>query len=166
MYAIIETGGKQYRVAAGDLVRVEEAEGWEPATTVRFDRVLFISGDAGVSLGTPTVANALVEGTVVRLGRAPKILVFKKKRRKQFRRTRGHRQDFAEVRIDALVLPSGERLGRPAAEPERAEKPPRAKKTAAPKVRTKTGPARAASTKKPGAGRARKKTAKSTGGKP
>ncbi|HEV8663865.1 MAG TPA: 50S ribosomal protein L21 [Candidatus Methylomirabilis sp.] len=101
MYAVLETGGKQYRVSPGDLLRVERLEG-EPGSPVRFDRVLLVAEEDLVTIGTPTVAGASVAGEVVRQGRARKIIVFKFKRRKKYRRTQGHRQAETTVRITAI----------------------------------------------------------------
>lgn len=101
MYAVLETGGKQYRVSPGDLLKVERLEG-EPGSPVRFDRVLLVAEEDLVTIGTPTVAGASVAGEVVRQGRARKIIVFKFKRRKKYRRTQGHRQAETTVRITAI----------------------------------------------------------------
>lgn len=104
MYAVIETGGKQYRVEEGDTLRVELLSGQEVGSKVTFDRVLFIGGETPVP-GTPDVKGATVQATLVGEGKARKILVFKKKRRKGFRRLRGHRQPYAEIRIEKIVAP-------------------------------------------------------------
>lgn len=102
MYALIETGGKQYRVAPGDVVDVElVAEAAEAGDKVEFDRVLMIGGDE-VQVGRPVVEGAVVSASVVDRVRGPKIRVFKMKRRKGYRRTRGHRQDLLRVRIDDI----------------------------------------------------------------
>ena len=101
MYAIIRTGGKQYRVQAGDVVRVEHLDG-DLGSTVTLDDVLLLGGDQGVRVGTPRVESATVVGTVVEQGRGAKIRVFKYKKRKHYRRTRGHRQSFTAVRIDQV----------------------------------------------------------------
>jgi len=101
VYAVLETGGKQYRVSPGDLLKVERLEG-EPGSPVRFDRVLLVAEEDRVMIGTPTVAGASVAGEVVRQGRARKIIVFKFKRRKKYRRTQGHRQAETTVRITAI----------------------------------------------------------------
>jgi large subunit ribosomal protein L21 len=103
MFAIIETGGKQYRVEPGDVLDVELVGG--DAEKVRFDRVLVMSGDAGVSLGSPLVEGAVVTATRVALSRGPKIRVFKTKRRNTQRKTKGHRQHLQRVRIEE-ILPS------------------------------------------------------------
>ncbi|HXV62985.1 MAG TPA: 50S ribosomal protein L21 [Vicinamibacteria bacterium] len=101
MYAIIETGGKQHRAVPGEPLRVERLEA-ESGETVRFDKVLLVSRDGEVSLGSPYVDGASVVATVTGQERAPKILVFKKKRRKGYRRTRGHRQAFTALRIESI----------------------------------------------------------------
>jgi large subunit ribosomal protein L21 len=104
VYAIIQTGGKQYRVAPGDVLRVERLPG-ERGDEVQLDQVLLVSDDLGsVRVGTPLVANARVKGQIVRQGRAKKVLVFKKKRRKGYKRTQGHRQYFTAVQIQEIIV--------------------------------------------------------------
>ena len=98
MFAVIRTGGKQYRVRNDDVIRVERLA-VEPGATVALDEVLILDSGAGVRIGSPLVAGARVEATVLDQTRAPKILVFKKKRRKNHRRLRGHRQDLTVLRI-------------------------------------------------------------------
>jgi large subunit ribosomal protein L21 len=108
MYAVIQSGGKQYRVAPGDVLDVELVA-HEDGEAIRFDRVLLIGGaggDSGIQVGNPVVSGALVNASVVREIRGPKIRVFKNKKRKQYRRTNGHRQDLLRVRIDDIHLPS------------------------------------------------------------
>jgi large subunit ribosomal protein L21 len=105
MYAVIESGGKQYRVAPGDVIDVELlGEGGE-GSSVRFDRVLMISGDDGPQLGK-AIAGAAVTASLVGEVKGPKIRVFKKKKRTTYRRTTGHRQHLHRVRIDEIQLPS------------------------------------------------------------
>lgn len=107
MYAVIETGGKQYRVAPGDVIDVELVAGaGEKGSAVRFDRILMVSGDHGVELGKPVLEGAAVTASLVGAVRGPKIRVFKMKRRKQYRRTKGHRQNLHRIRIDEIQLPS------------------------------------------------------------
>ena len=101
MFAVIRTGGKQYRVAAEDVLKVEKIKG-EPGEIVRFGEVLVVGGEA-VTLGAPTVAGASVAAEVIEQGRGPKIIAFKKRRRKNSRRKRGHRQDFTLVRITEIL---------------------------------------------------------------
>lgn len=103
MHAIVKTGGKQYRVAAGDVVRVEKVEGAVGAS-LTLDEVLLVSSEAGVTVGTPLVKGASVRGTVVEQGRGEKVRVFKYKKRKHYRRTRGHRQSFTALRIDSVQV--------------------------------------------------------------
>jgi large subunit ribosomal protein L21 len=102
MYAVIETGGKQYRVEQGDVIDVELAErSGKGGNKVTFDRVLMVGGDKP-KIGTPLVSGAQVTGALVSELRGPKIRVFKKKRRKGYRRTNGHRQDLLRVRIEKI----------------------------------------------------------------
>jgi large subunit ribosomal protein L21 len=104
MYAVIETGGKQYRVAPGDVIDVELLP--EAGETVRFDRVLMIGGDEGAArVGNPLLDGAAVTASLLGDVRGPKIRVFKKKKRTTYRRTRGHRQDYHRVRIDEIQAP-------------------------------------------------------------
>ncbi|HNQ85205.1 MAG TPA: 50S ribosomal protein L21 [Deltaproteobacteria bacterium] len=100
MYAVIKTGGKQYKVEEGDIVRVEKIEA-EKGDAVTFDNVLLIGGDE-YAIGTPTVKGASVSASVVRQFRDKKIVVFKMKRRKRYRKTQGHRQYLTEVRITKI----------------------------------------------------------------
>jgi large subunit ribosomal protein L21 len=99
-YAIIRTGGKQFRVAEGQTVRVPSLDK-RAGDTVEFD-VLVVGGDNETKVGAPVVDGARVAGTVVEHGRGDKIIVFKFKRRKQYKRTQGHRQDYTAVKIDTI----------------------------------------------------------------
>lgn len=101
MYAIVRTGGKQYRVEKGDVVDLERLPGAVGAT-VSLDEVLAVGDESQTRVGTPLVANARVIGTVLEHGRGPKVRVFKYKKRKHYRRTRGHRQASTRVRIDRV----------------------------------------------------------------
>ena len=101
MYAVIKAGGKQYKVSPGDVVRVEKL-GQEAGTTVEFGEVLALNNDQNLVVGSPLVANARVSGTVVETGKAKKVLIFKYKRKKQYKVFRGHRQRFTAVKIDAI----------------------------------------------------------------
>jgi large subunit ribosomal protein L21 len=103
MYAVIETGGKQYRVEPGDVIDIERLSGSEGE--VRFDRVLMVTGDNGAQFGNPVVEGALVKASLVGEVRGPKIRVFKKKKRTTYRKSRGHRQDLMRVRIEGIELP-------------------------------------------------------------
>ena len=102
-YAVIKTGGKQYRVSPGDLLTVEKLDG-EPGADVTFTEVLAATLDGSLKVGAPILTGARVTATVLRQGRAKKILVFKKKRRKGYRRTNGHRQNLMRVRIQDISL--------------------------------------------------------------
>ena len=136
MFAVIKTGGKQYRVAAEDKLKVEKVPG-EPGDIIQFGEVLVVGGDTPL-LGTPTVAGALVAGEVLEQGRGPKVIAFKKRRRKNSRRKRGHRQEFTRVRITE-ILTDGKK---PSTTP-----PPRAKKPRPPKPAAEAPEAAAAGQK-------------------
>ena len=102
MYAVIKTGGKQYRVQAGDLLVVEKLDG-EPGANVAFDEVLMIGEGADVTLGAPTVEGARVDATLVETRKGDKIKIFKKIRRQGYRRTRGHRQFETVLRVTGIA---------------------------------------------------------------
>lgn len=151
MFAVIKTGGKQYRVAAGDEIRVEKLEG-ATGDTLDMGDVLMLGGDKGVTVGTPTVEGAQVIGELLDTNRDRKIIVFKKRRRQNYRRTKGHRQWGSTVRIAEIVAP-GEKAktklktttaapevkSAPKAEPKAKAAPKKAapKKAAAPKAEAK-----------------------------
>jgi large subunit ribosomal protein L21 len=101
MFAVIKTGGKQYRVAAQDMLKIDRLKG-EPGEIVQFGEVLLVGGDA-VTLGNPTIAGASVAAEVLQQGRGPKIIAFKKRRRKNSRRKRGFRPEFTLVRITEIL---------------------------------------------------------------
>lgn len=101
MFAVFKTGGKQYRVAAEDVLQVDKIGG-RPGEIVEFGEVLVVGGDS-VKLGAPTVAGATVAAEVLEQGRGPKIIAFKKRRRKNSRRKRGHRQEFTLLRITEIL---------------------------------------------------------------
>ncbi|MEM6955028.1 MAG: 50S ribosomal protein L21 [Myxococcota bacterium] len=100
MYAVIKTGGKQYRVTEGDVLRVEKLAG-EVGSELTLDEVLMVGGDK-VVVGTPNVSGASVSATIVAQDRAKKVIVFKKKKRKNYRRKQGHRQPYTELRITGV----------------------------------------------------------------
>jgi large subunit ribosomal protein L21 len=102
MYAVIKSGGKQYRVKAGQTLRLERLSG-ESGSKVELGDVLLVEDGGKVSTGSP-VSGAKVEATILETDKADKVIVFKKKRKKQYRRTRGHRQDFTAVRIDKITV--------------------------------------------------------------
>jgi large subunit ribosomal protein L21 len=101
MYAIIKTGGKQYRVSEGDTIRVEKIPG-DVGSNVELDEVLMVGGTDDVSVGTPLVSGAKVTAEITAQDRAKKIIVFKMKRRKNYRRKQGHRQPYTELRITGV----------------------------------------------------------------
>jgi large subunit ribosomal protein L21 len=151
MYAVVSTGGKQYRVEAGNELIVERVGG-EAGSTITFDRVLLVGDGEAVTIGTPTVDGATVSGTVLGEALGPKLIVFKFKQKATYRRKNGHRQHLTRVRIDEIS--SGGTRGKTAkakAEPEAAsaataeetapaeapKKPTRTRKPAAAKATTK-----------------------------
>lgn len=101
MYAVIETGGKQYKVSTGDKITVEKLVG-ESGSKVVFDKVLLVGGTDKVIAGTPVVANSSVHGEVVSQFKGEKVIVFKKKRRQNYRRKNGHRQSLTEIEIKEI----------------------------------------------------------------
>jgi len=104
MYAVIETGGKQYRVSPGDLIRIEKID-VDEGGAIEFNKVLMVTSDHKVSIGSPTVEGAVVKARVETHGRDKKIIVFKyKNKSKQSRKTQGHRQSFTSVVIDSIEL--------------------------------------------------------------
>ncbi len=103
MYAIIETGGKQYKVSEGDVIKVEKLAA-EAGTAYTFDKVLVVSGDNGVSVGAPYVAGAKVGATVIGDGKAKKVIIYKYKSKKGFHKKKGHRQPYTMLKIDSIAL--------------------------------------------------------------
>ncbi len=101
MYAVIETGSKQYRVAAGDLLKVERLEA-EAGASVTLDRVLLVAGDGKLAIGQPTVPQATVAAEVVEQIRGDKVIAWKMKRRKGFRKKIGHRQELTVLKINTI----------------------------------------------------------------
>ena len=102
MYAVIKSGGKQYRVESGEKLRVE-ALAAEVGANVSFEQVLLVGAGDGVKVGAPFVSGALVKATVVAQGRDDKVRIFKLRRRKHYQKSQGHRQSYTEVRIDDIV---------------------------------------------------------------
>ena len=103
MHAVIKSGGKQYKVSPGDVIRLERFEK-EPGSTVEFDQVLFVNDGNKATVGNPLVSNAQVVGTVVEEARAKKVIIFKFKRKKQYKVLRGHRQPFTAVQINEIKV--------------------------------------------------------------
>lgn len=102
MYAVIKTGGKQYRVSAGQKLKIEQIPA-DIGQEITLDEVLSVGSGESIKIGTPTVDGASVTATVLAHGRNDKIKVFKMRRRKGYRRTQGHRQNFTQIRIDAVT---------------------------------------------------------------
>ena len=144
MYALVKTGGKQYRVAKNDTILVERITADEGSQVVLDDVVMLGDGDK-VTIGTPTVKGAAVSATVLRQTRGPKIIIFRRKRRKNHRRTQGHRQDLTLLKITDIAE-DAEKLQKPnrpkAATPKKAAAP---KKVAAKKIGTKVAAKKAES---------------------
>lgn len=102
MYAVIKTGGKQYRVSEGDILKVEKLDA-EDGASVEFDQVLMVSNGDDVKLGAPLLEGSKVQATVLRNAKAAKVMIIKFKRRQNYRRTQGHRQQFTEVKITGIT---------------------------------------------------------------
>ncbi|PHZ84379.1 50S ribosomal protein L21 [Paremcibacter congregatus] len=152
MFAVVKTGGKQYKVAAGDVIKVEKLDG-EAGSKVTLDHVLMVGDEKGVEVGSPTLSGMTVTAEILEQARAAKIIIFKKKRRQNYRRKNGHRQELTVLRIQEIGKATAKKAApkKAAAKAETAEEKPAAKK-AAPK---KAAPKKAAAPKKPAA----KKTA-------
>ncbi len=129
MFAVFKTGGKQYRVAAEDVLKVDKITG-EPGEVVEFGEVLAVGGDS-VTLGAPTVAGATVAAEVLDQGRGGKIIAFKKRRRKNSRRKRGHRQEFTLLRITEILTDGKKPNKTPPPRPKREPAPKAAEASAA-----------------------------------
>jgi large subunit ribosomal protein L21 len=153
MYAVVKTGGKQYKVAKDDKIVVDRLEA-EAGSNLVLDQVLMVANGDQVDVGAPTVKDAVVGATVLRHTRGDKIMVFRRKRRKNFRRIRGHRQDLTLLQITDIA-PDGKLK---AAKPAEAKKPA-AEKPAADKPAAKKAPAKATEAKKPAAKKAPAKKA-------
>jgi large subunit ribosomal protein L21 len=141
MFAVIKTGGKQYKVAPNDILRVEKLAG-EPGETLALSSVLMLENEAGLQVGAPLVEGACVAAEVVEQTRGPKIIVFKKQRRKYHRKRNGHRQDLTVLRVTE-ILTDGKQPTPTKAKPAVAKTP--AQK---PTAKKKAGPAKAAAPKK------------------
>ncbi|EDQ31661.2 ribosomal protein L21 [Hoeflea phototrophica DFL-43] len=138
MFAVIKTGGKQYRVAANDVLTIEKLEG-AAGDTVEFNEILMVGEGAGASVGAPFVEGAMVVAEVVEQGRARKVLAFKKRRRQNSKRIRGHRQHQTVVKITD-ILTGGAKPAKKAAAKKDAAPKAETKKEAAPKAETAAAP--------------------------
>jgi large subunit ribosomal protein L21 len=161
MYAVIKTGGKQYRVAPNEVLKVERLP-VEAGRRIAFNEVLAVDAGEGLRIGAPVVAGAMVTATVVEQTHAPTILVFKKKRRHNYRRKNGHRQDLTVIRISEILTdgrqPSAEPEAAPAAEAK--QKPAKAAKKATGKPAPKKAAAKPAAKAKASGGEKAKSGAK------
>jgi len=138
MFAVIKTGGKQYKVAKNDVISVEKLQA-DPGATVAFDQVLLIGDGKGQKVGAPVVEGASVTATVLEQTRGDKIIVFKKKRRKHYRRKTGHRQYLTVLKIaDILPAPEKKAAAKPKVEPKPAAKAAPARKGSAAKASERT----------------------------
>jgi len=102
MYAVIKTGGKQYRVNTGERLKVEKLVA-EVGATVTLDQILMVSDGEKTTIGSPIIKGATVKATVLSHGRADKVMIFKFRRRKHYRKTQGHRQSFTEIKIEVIA---------------------------------------------------------------
>lgn len=170
MYAVIETGGKQYRVQEGDVITVEKLK-VSAGDDITFDKVLMMSDGDKVQVGTPILESAKVFGTVVENGKGEKVIIFKYKAKKDYRKKQGHRQPYTMVKIESLAAdgkPAVKKaVEKPAVEAAAAEKPAEEKKPAAKKAAAEKAPAekkpaakKPAAEKKPAAKKAEKPAAK------
>jgi large subunit ribosomal protein L21 len=133
MFAVIRAGGKQYRVAAEDVIRIDRVNG-EPGQVVEFGEVLLLGGDTP-QLGMPTIAGAMVAGEVLQHTRGDKVIAFKKRRRKNSRRKRGYRHEFSVIRITEILTDGAKPSKTPPPRPKRESKPkPEAEAEAKPKA--------------------------------
>jgi large subunit ribosomal protein L21 len=156
MFAVIRAGGKQYRVAAEDVIRIDRVNG-EPGQVVEFGEVLVLGGDTPV-IGMPTIAGAMVAGEVLQHTRGDKVIAFKKRRRKNSRRKRGYRHEFSVIRITEILTDGAKPSKTPPPRPKRESKPkPEAEAEAKPKAAKAKDKAKA---KKPAAKKPAKPAAK------
>ena len=162
MFAVIRTGGKQYRVAPNDIIEVEKIAG-QPGDIVELAEVLLLGGDKGPQTGSPTISGALVAAEVIEQRRGDKIVVFKKKRRSTYRRKNGHRQELTALRITE-ILTDGKKPSKAPPKPEakRAEKAPKAKTESKQAAKAEAKPA----AKKPAAKAEQKAPARKPASKP
>ncbi|WP_317279125.1 50S ribosomal protein L21 [Kordiimonas aquimaris] len=160
MFAVVKTGGKQYRVTEGDVIKVEKLEG-ETGKNVTLDQVLMVGDDKGVKVGEPLISGTVVTAEVLEQKKDKKITVFKKKRRHNYRRKKGHRQEITVLRVNAIG--AAKKAAPKKAEAKAEEKAAPAKKApakkAAPKKAAAEPAAKKAPAKKPAAKKATKKTA-------
>jgi large subunit ribosomal protein L21 len=158
MFAVIKAGGKQYRVAAEDVIRIDRVAA-EPGEVVEFGEVLLLGGDTP-SIGAPTVSGATVAGEVLQHTRGDKVIAFKKRRRKNSRRKRGFRHDFSVIRITEILTDGAKPSKTPPARPKKEAKPKpeaSAEGDAPAEKKTKKPAARKTAARKPAAAKGKKK---------
>ena len=147
MYAVVKTGGKQYRVAKDDKILVERLDG-EAGAAIELNNVMMLVDGEKVTVGTPQVVGASVAAEVVEQTRGPKIIIFRRKRRKNHRRTQGHRQDLTLLKITDIMAdgkkPAAKKAAAPKAAAPKAEAKPAAKKATAKKATKKAAAKKAA----------------------
>jgi large subunit ribosomal protein L21 len=149
MFAVIKTGGKQYRVAPEDVIRIDRVAR-EPGTIVEFGEVLLLGGETP-QLGTPTVAGATVAGEVLQHARGDKVIAFKKRRRKNSRRKRGYRHEFSVIRITEILTEGAKPAQEPPPRPKREARKPEPEATEEGAAEEKAAPKKKAAAKKPAA---------------
>jgi len=173
MFAVIKAGGKQYRVAAEDVIRIDRVEA-EPGKVIEFGEVLLLGGGDAPQIGAPTVSGAMVAGEVLQHTRGDKVIAFKKRRRKNSRRKRGHRQEFTLIRISEILLDGAKptKGAAPKREPKPVEPPvtsgedseagdkAKAKSKSKAKSAAKAGAAKKPAAKKPAAAKSKSKRQK------
>jgi large subunit ribosomal protein L21 len=113
MFAVLKTGGKQYKVAKNDIIEIERLPG-EAGETIVFDQILMVGDGASATAGAPLIAGASVAGTLLEQAKGDKVIVFKKRRRHNYRRKRGHRQELSVVRIDEILTDGARPTAKPA----------------------------------------------------
>ncbi len=145
MFAVVKTGGKQYRVTEGDVIRVEKLAG-ETGSTISLDEVLMLGSEGDVTVGTPLIAGASVKAEVLDQRKDKKIVVFKKKRRHNYRRTKGHRQEITVLRVTEIAAKAKKAAPKKAA--PKAEEADTEKKAAPKKAAPKKAAPKKAATKK------------------
>lgn len=162
MFAVIKTGAKQYKVAVGDVIKVEKLDG-EAGAKISLDNVLMVGDDKGVKVGTPAVSGTVVTAEILEQARAAKIIVFKKKRRQGYRRKAGHRQEQTVLRITDIGKAAAKKAAPKKAAAKKDEPKAEEKKAAPKKAAAKKAPAKKAAPKKAAAKKpAAKKTATKT----
>jgi large subunit ribosomal protein L21 len=149
MFAVIKAGGKQYRVAAEDVIRIDRVKG-EPGEIVEFGEVLVLGGDSPL-IGMPTVAGATVAGEVLQHTRGDKVIAFKKRRRKNSRRKRGYRHEFSVIRITEILTEGAKPAQEPPPRPKREARKPEPEATEEGAAEEKAAPKKKAAAKKPAA---------------